>query len=86
MAPELTTLVKAGRQLAPEDRYELARQMLISVDEPTQDQSDVDGAWKAEFRRRIDQLDSGQVALVDGRETMRIARQRIAKRRTSRPE
>jgi hypothetical protein len=58
MAPELAALVEAGRELAPEDRYELAHQMLISVDEPAQDQAEVDAAWKVAFRRRIDDIES----------------------------
>jgi hypothetical protein len=83
MAPELAALVEAGRELAPEDRYELAHQMLISVDEPAQDQAEVDTAWKKAFRRRVDDVESGTVQLVDGRETMRLARERIAARRVN---
>jgi len=83
MAPELLVLVEKGRQLAPDDRYELARQMLISVDEPTGDQASVDAAWEAEYSRRIDDIESGNVQLVDGRETLRLARQRIATRRAT---
>jgi putative addiction module component (TIGR02574 family) len=83
MAPELAALVEAGRELAPEDRYELAHQMLISVDEPAEDQANVDTAWKAAFRRRLDDIESGKVQVVDGRETMRLARERIAARRST---
>jgi len=81
MAPELLTLVEKGRQLALEDRYELARQMLISVDEPAGDQASVDAAWNAELHHRLDDIEDGSVTLVDGRETMRLARERIAARR-----
>ncbi|MCL2803641.1 MAG: addiction module protein [Micrococcales bacterium] len=83
MAPELLALVEKGRLLAPDDRYELAHQMLISVDGPAGDQASMDAAWEAEYRSRIDDIESGNVPLVDGQETMRIARQRIAARRTS---
>ncbi|WP_415116555.1 addiction module protein [Microbacterium sp.] len=41
----------------------------------------MDAAWQAEFRRRIDDIESGRIQLVDGRETLRIARGRIAERR-----
>ena len=81
MAPELMTLIEQGRRLAPGDRYELARQMLISVDEPVGDQTSVDAVWTSELRSRLDDIESGDVALVDGRETMKLARQRIATRR-----
>jgi len=81
MAPELTALIKAGRELTLEDRFELARQMLISADnEPENDPIAADGAWKLEFRRRVDDVENGRVRLVDGAETMRLARERIARR------
>ena len=84
MAPELVALIEAGRCLAPEDRYELANQMLASVEEPTVDQAKVDEAWRAELRRRIDDVDSGRVQLVDHAETVQIARARLAERRVTR--
>jgi len=81
MAPELAALIEAGRELAPEDRYELVHQMLVSVDEPDDDQQAADGAWNAELRKRIEEIESGAVELLDGEETMRLLRERIAERR-----
>jgi len=82
MAPELTALIEAGRTLTVEDRYELVHQMLISVDEDTSDApTDNDSAWQAEFRRRIDDIESGRVQMVSGLETMRLIREQIAQRR-----
>jgi len=84
MAPELLALVEAGRALAVEDRFELAHQMLISADDETSDQPvGMDASWAAEFRRRINDIDSGAVQLVDGADTMRMARERIAHRRAA---
>ncbi|MGO1199893.1 MAG: addiction module protein [Dermabacteraceae bacterium] len=59
---------------------------LILADELWEEDSEgsdpaVDAAWQAEFRRRIDSIESGKVELVDGRETMRIAHDRLAERR-----
>ncbi|MCL2424090.1 MAG: addiction module protein [Micrococcales bacterium] len=82
MAPELAALIEAGRCLAPEERYELANQMLASV-EPTVDPAGADEAWRAELRRRIDDIDSGRVQLVDHAETVQIARDRLAARRAT---
>jgi len=85
MTSELMALIEAGRGLPLEDRYELAHQMLISADgEVESDPNTVGAAWRAEFHRRIDDIDSGAVQLVDGADTMRIARERIARRRVER--
>jgi len=82
MAPELRAVIEAGRALAIEDRYELVRVMLASVDDETSPAlADNDNAWKAEFRRRIDDIESGRVQMVSHAETMRLARERIAQRR-----
>jgi len=82
MAPELTALIEAGRALPVEDRYELVHQMLASVDDETSlAVPDNDNAWKAEFRRRIDDIESGRVQMVSHAETMQLARERIARRR-----
>jgi len=82
MAVDLTALIEAGRELTPEDRYELAYQMIASADEETDGvQIDTDVAWKAELHRRIDDIENGRVQLVSGPETLRLARQRIATRK-----
>ena len=79
---DLTALIEAGRELAPEERYELAYQMIASADEETNGvQIDTDAAWISELHRRIDDIESGRVQLVSGPETLRLARQRIATRR-----
>ena len=82
MAPELMALIEAARGLAVEDRYELAHQMLISADDEIDSDALATGAaWKTEFRRRINDIESGVTQLVDGTDTLRIARERIAQRR-----
>ena len=82
MSPELLALVEAGRELALDDRYELAHQMLLSADaEVCGDLGSADACWDEEFRRRIDEIESGAVSVVDGTETIRMARERIALRR-----
>ncbi|MFV0320424.1 MAG: addiction module protein [Microbacterium sp.] len=77
----LAELIEKARELTPADRVKLAHEILDSVDEPDAPDPVIDAAWQAEFRRRIDDIESGRVRLVDGRETMSIARARIAERR-----
>lgn len=42
------------------------------------DQADVDAAWRDEFRRRIDDIESGKVTLVSGEESEARVRTRLA--------
>ncbi|MCL1907714.1 MAG: addiction module protein [Propionibacteriaceae bacterium] len=81
MSLELLELVEAGRELSREDRYELAHQMLVSVDEAVDDPGAVEESWKAELRQRIRDIENDPSQLVDGRETIRQAREFIAQRR-----
>ncbi len=78
----LAELIEKARELTPADRVKLAHEILDSVEESAASDPIIDAAWQAEFRRRIDDIESGRVRLVDGRETMRIAHARIAERRT----
>lgn len=79
----LAELIEAGRELTPLERVKLADELLDSVEETDESDPEVDAAWQAEFRRRLDDVESGRVQLVDGPETMRIARERIAERRAT---
>jgi uncharacterized protein with von Willebrand factor type A (vWA) domain len=77
----LAELIEAARELPLAQRYELVSQVLATTEPPADHHDEVDEAWQAEFRRRIDDIESGQVELVDGRETIRLARERLAERR-----
>jgi len=79
----LAELIQAARGLEPADRVKLADELMASVEEHEATDPKVDSAWHAEFHRRIAEVESGRVELVDGRETMRIARERIAERRAN---
>lgn len=80
----LAELLDAVQELAPAEQYELATRALAAAEAPTQDQADIDAAWKSEFRRRIDDIESGRVQLVEHAQTVRIARERVAARRAAR--
>ena len=44
-------------------------------------QAEIDAAWEETIHRRLDELLSGKVTPVSGRETRAIARARLAERR-----
>jgi putative addiction module component (TIGR02574 family) len=76
----LAELLEAARSLTPAERIELADELMDSVEYGEPDPV-LGPTWMAEFRRRIDDIDSGKVELVNHAETIRIARARIADRR-----
>jgi hypothetical protein len=81
----LAELIEAVSELTPDERYELANRALAAAEEtPEPHREDVAAAWRSEFRRRIDDIEQGRVRLVDHEETVRVARERIARRRTAR--
>lgn len=80
----LAELIEKARELTPADRVTLANELLDSVEQPDELDPTLDAARAAELRQRIDDIESGKIDLVDGRETMRIARKRIASRRSQR--
>lgn len=80
----LAGLIEKARELTPADRVTLANELLDSVEQPDELDPTLDAARAAELRQRIDDIESGKIDLVDGRETMRIARKRIASRRSQR--
>ena len=78
----LAELIEKARELTPADRVTLANELLDSVEQPDEFAPALDEAWAAQFRQRIDDIESGKVKLVDGSETMHIARERVAARRS----
>ena len=83
MEMTLAELIEKGFELPLADQYELASRLLAHAEESTEDQAEVNAAWKTEFRRRINDIESGHVQLVDHDETVRQARARVAARRAS---
>ncbi len=60
--PDLLTELSARAQaLAPEDRARLAESLLASLDPHV---ADVEAAWDAELKERIEQVEQGSVSLV----------------------
>jgi putative addiction module component (TIGR02574 family) len=61
MGTRVDDVLSKALELDPEERAELAGRLLDSL--RTAD-SAVDGAWKAEIRSRMEQLDSGAVGSI----------------------
>lgn len=64
-----TTLVeelsRRARDLSPEERVQLAAEILATVHELD---DEVDAAWDAEIKRRIAEVDSGTAQLIPAEE------------------
>jgi putative addiction module component (TIGR02574 family) len=58
----LSNIENAALQLPEPQRAALAARLIDSLD-PTSD-SDVESAWAVEIKRRIDEIDQGQVQMV----------------------
>ena len=81
MTSRLADYIEAGKTLDADER-EIAALALQHVDET--EQADVDAAWDEVIERRLDELVSGKVKAVSGRETIAIARARAAAQRSAR--
>ena len=78
MVPKLASYIAAGKNLDADER-EIAVLALQRVDES--EKAAIDAAWDEVIDRRLDELVSGTVKSVSGRETIAIARARSAARR-----
>jgi len=78
MTPKLADYIEAGKTLDADER-EIAALALQHVDEA--ERAEIDAAWDEEIDRRIDEIVSGKVQLVSGRETLAMARSMLAARR-----
>ncbi|WP_290652173.1 addiction module protein [Aquisalimonas sp.] len=58
-----------------DDRAELARELLASLDGPAD--PDIQRAWDVELCRRINKLRSGEATLLDPEDVLARARQRL---------
>ena len=74
-ALELETLRNAAMTLSEQERAALAKDLVASLDGPADE--GVAEAWDREIRRRIQQIDSGEAELLDAKEVLSRARDRI---------
>lgn len=78
MGSKLEDYIAEGRTLDADER-EIAALALQQVDETEQDE--VDAAWDEIVRRRLDELTTGNVEAVSGRETRAMGRALLSHRR-----
>lgn len=73
------------RRLRVQDVVALAevREGAVAAHQPDgdRDQGEIDAAWNEEIARRVAEVVAGEVELVDGEETRRMARMMLASRR-----
>lgn len=79
MTPKLPDYIEAGKALDPDERLEVAHQLLLSVDQDADaEQVDIDAAWEEVIDRRVEEVVSGKAKLVDGREAHARVRAEVA--------
>lgn len=78
MTPKLAEYIAEGRSLSADER-ELAAVALQQISDD--EQAEVDAAWRSELRRRIDDIESGKVELLDVDESHAQLRAELAARR-----
>lgn len=75
MTPKLAEYIAEGRSLSADER-ELAAVALQQISDD--EQAEVDAAWRSELRRRIDDIESGRVELLDADEVHAQIRAKLA--------
>lgn len=81
------TVAEVEQALLALDRHDRAEVLhrgirSLEMDDPVaEEQSEVDAAWRAEFRRRIDDIESGKIELLDADESHAHLRAELAARR-----
>lgn len=83
MAVDVAEVERALLALPPHERAAVIHSGLLSLDDERADvsQEDIDAAWRDEFRRRIDDIETGRVDLVSHHETVALALARLEARR-----
>jgi putative addiction module component (TIGR02574 family) len=71
----LKLLKETALGLPEQERAELARDLLLSLDGPAD--ADVAEAWAAEIERRLEQVDSGAVELVEAEDVIQRIQQSL---------
>jgi putative addiction module component (TIGR02574 family) len=62
----------AALELPLEERAELAKALLLSVDSPSE--TELEALWGAELQRRVDAVERGEMRVIDGKEAFARAR------------
>jgi putative addiction module component (TIGR02574 family) len=82
MSPDVLEVERALLALAPEERATVIRRGLASLEDSVEEApADLDAAWTDEFRRRIAEVESGQVRLLSAEEVDEQVRALLAELR-----
>jgi putative addiction module component (TIGR02574 family) len=79
MSPNAQRLLDEARKLPPEEREWLAEFLLIKDESVSA--AEVESAWDAEIKRRLDEIDSGAVKMIPGEEVLARMDARLKARR-----
>ncbi|MFZ0337550.1 MAG: addiction module protein [Terracidiphilus sp.] len=79
MSPNAQRLLDEARQLPPDEREWLAEFLLIENESVSA--AEVESAWDAEIKRRLDEIDSGAVEMIPGEEVLSRMDARLKARR-----
>ena len=75
MSTQAEHVLQTALNLDPNDRAEIAASLIASLD-PQKDQ-DIESAWAEEIKRRVEQIDKGEVQLIPADEVMQSMRDRL---------
>lgn len=68
-------ILELGQRLDPDERTVVAHQLLATLQDEYDPQPGVEVAWRFELRRRIDDIERGDVQRVSHAETVAMARE-----------
>ena len=72
MTQKSRVLLEEALRLPPDERAEVAEQLIASLDEAPD--TDVEQAWQEEIQKRIQQIDRGEVKTIPWEEVQRRLR------------
>ena len=79
MSPNAQRLLDEARRLPPDEREWLAESLLIGDESISA--AELETAWDAEIKRRLDEIDSGAVKMIPGEEVLARMDARLKERR-----
>lgn len=68
MQPSFEEVRRLAHALPEDQRMELAKSLYESVDEERASEAEIEAAWGDEIKRRLDEIDSGNVKLISHEE------------------
>jgi putative addiction module component (TIGR02574 family) len=75
MGTQAEDVLRTALSLGKNDRAEIAASLIASLD--SQKDEDVEAAWAEEVKRRIEQIDKGEVQLIPADDVLRSMRERL---------